>query len=104
MKTTLLIAVSALALSACGQDGPRTIAKLTCPTTEGDLTRVSISADGKTCAYRSSDGAEVTLELVAVKGGIQATLDAIETALRSAPGPLSPEAQKAQVDVGAALA
>lgn len=104
MKTTLLIAVSALALSACGQDGPRTIAKLTCPTTEGDLTRVSISADGKTCAYRSSDGAEVTLELVAVKGDVSATLDAIEKELRSTPGPLSPEAKKTGAEIGAAVA
>ncbi|WP_309645534.1 hypothetical protein [Phenylobacterium sp.] len=104
MKTTLLIAASALALSACGSGGARAVAKLTCPSTEGDLTRVSASADGKSCAYRSSDGAEVTLELVAVQGDVQATLDGIEAALRSKPGPLSLEAKQTQAQVGAAIA
>jgi len=103
MKTTLLIAASALALSACGQ-AAKPIAKLDCPASEGDLTRVDASADGKTCAYRSSDGAEVALELVALKGDIGATLDAIETDLRSTPGAPSPEAMRDQAEVGAKLA
>lgn len=104
MRTALLIAASALALTACGRDGDRAIAKLDCPSTEGDLTRVSISADGKTCTYRSSDGAEVSLELVPVTGGVQATLDAIEVALRSTPGPLSLEADQAMAEIDSAKA
>lgn len=104
MKATLLIAASALALSACGQDGSSAIAKLTCPATEGDLTRVSASADGKTCNYSSSDGAEVVLQLIPVSGSVQATLDAIETELRSTPGPPSPEAKKTKAEIEAALA
>lgn len=87
MKTILLIAASSLALAACGQGGKHAVAKLDCPATEGDLTRISAAADGASCAYRSSDGAEVTLELTKVVGSAEATLAKIETDLRSTPGP-----------------
>ncbi len=73
MKTTLLIAASALTLAGC-QGASHAVAKLDCPVTEGDLTRVSIEQDGKSCAYRSADGAEVSLELVPIVGDAQATL------------------------------
>jgi hypothetical protein len=82
MKTALLIAVSALSVAACSQsDKARTIARLDCPTTEGDLTRVSVSGDGKACIYRSAEGAEVSLELTALTGDVQATLDRVEAQL-----------------------
>jgi hypothetical protein len=88
MKLPMLVAASALVLSACTGQGARTIAKLDCPSSEGDLTRVSAAADGKSCVYRSSEGAEVVLELVALTGDPQTTLNAIEKQLRSegAPG------------------
>lgn len=81
MKLPLLVAASALALAACSGQAPRAVTKLDCPATEGDLTRVSVAPDGKTCAYRSADGAEVTLELVAVTGDPATTLKAIEAQL-----------------------
>lgn len=89
MRPTLLLAASALALCACDGKATRVIAKLDCPSVEGDLMRVSAAADGKSCVYRSADGAEVNLELVALTGDPQATLDAIELQLRGDPGPVS---------------
>ena len=103
MKTTLLIAASALTLAGCQGASP-SVAKLDCPTTEGDLTRVSISNDGKTCAYQSADGAEVSLELVPVVGDAQSTLAKIEAALRSTPGAPSPDAAARQADTSAKIA
>lgn len=103
MKTTLLIAASALTLAGCQRPSP-SVAKLDCPATEGDLTRASISHDGKTCTYRSTDGAEVSLELTPIHGDAQATLAKIETELRSTPGPMSPDAEAAQAEVGAKIA
>jgi hypothetical protein len=103
MKTTLLIAASALTLAGC-QAPSSAVTKLDCPATEGDLARVSISNDGKTCAYRSPDGAEVTLELIPVVGDAQTTLARIETALRSNPGPADIDALSSQADVGSAIA
>ena len=103
MRTTLLIAASALTLAGCQGASP-SVAKLDCPTTEGDLTRVSISDDGKTCAYRSADGAEVSLELTPIIGDAQTTLAKIETELRSTPGPMSADAEATQADVSAKIA
>lgn len=81
MKLPMLVACSALALSACTGQSARAVARLDCPSTEGDLTRVSAAADGKSCVYRSSEGAEVVLELVALRGDAQATLAAVEKQL-----------------------
>jgi len=87
MKNILLIAASTMVLAACGQGGKHAVAKLDCPATEGDLTRISMAGDGKSCIYRSSDGAEVTLELIKVVGNADETLAKIEADLRSTPGP-----------------
>lgn len=83
MKTTSLFAVSALALgaAACGPKTPPVRTALDCPTRAGDLTRTSLAPDGRTCAYATSDGAEVTLQLVAVNGGVDAALAGIEKTL-----------------------
>ena len=51
---------------------------LDCPASQGDLTRTSMAADGKTCIYASREGDEVTLQLVAVTGDATATLQGIE--------------------------
>lgn len=104
MKTTLLIAASALTLTACNREVPRAVTKLDCPSAEGELTRISTAQDGKSCIYRSSDGAEVSLELIPVVGSPQATLAKIEADLRSTPGPMTPDAEAAQADVGAKIA
>jgi hypothetical protein len=103
MKTPLLFAASALTLAACGQT-PRPLAKLDCPASEGELTRVSMAADGKSCTYRSSDGADVNLEITPVIGSAQSTLAKIEAELRSTPGPMTPEAEAAHADVSAKIA
>lgn len=83
MKTLYLLAASALALTAaaCGPKVPKARAALECPATQGDLTRTSTSPDGKACTYVSDGGAEVTLQLVAVQGGVDGTLSNIETHL-----------------------
>ena len=86
MKTQAFLAVSALALTvaACGNGPPKARAALDCPNTKGALTRTSASPDGKACTYVSSEGAEVTLQLVSVQGGPDATLRAIEDNLLAA--------------------
>jgi hypothetical protein len=104
MRTTLLLAASALALTACNRDVSHAVSKLDCPSTEGELTRVSVAPDGKSCIYRSSDGAEVSLELTPIVGSAQATLAKIEADLRSTPGPMTPDAEAAQAEVGAKIA
>lgn len=87
MKSHSLIAASTLALAAaaCGPQVPAARAALECPATQGDLTRTSAAADGKTCTYTNSAGAEVTLQLIPVKGDVDATLASIEKALLAAP-------------------
>jgi len=93
MKPLFLLAASALALTAaaCGPRVPPTRAALDCPTTQGDLTRTSASPDGKACTYATKDGAEVTLQLVNVTGGVDATLASVEKTLLAdrAPAPVS---------------
>ncbi len=83
MKPISLAAVSALALTAaaCGPKVPVARAALDCPPTEGELSRTSVSPDGKACTYVNKGGAEVTLQLVNVTGSADATLADIETTL-----------------------
>ncbi len=83
MKPISFVAVSALALTAaaCGPKVPVARAALDCPPTEGELSRTSVSPDGKACTYVNKGGAEVTLQLVNVTGSADATLAGIETAL-----------------------
>lgn len=86
MKTALLLAASALALGLAGCTKPPVRTALDCPKTEGELTRTAAAADGLSCQYVTTDGAEVTLRLV--KGDANTTLKAIETELlagRAAP-------------------
>lgn len=86
MKPLLLLAaVSVIPLAACTQaKAPR--AALDCPASQGDLTRTAQAADGKSCTYVSSNGAEVMLQLVPVKGSAYATLDELENTLLAQAG------------------
>lgn len=83
MTWPCLVATSVLGLSvaACGPEAPPARTALTCPAAEGALSRTSVSPDGRTCAYATRDGVEVTLQLVALKAGVDATLSGFETAL-----------------------
>jgi len=106
MKNTLLMAAAGVLLTGCGQGASYATTKLECPPSEGELKRVSVSGDGRTCAYRSPDGAEVSLELVPVVGGPEATLAKIEAALRSPPASSAVDAAvaddaKAKADLAA---
>jgi len=87
---SLVLAGGALALSACSPPhrhaaAPlRTVSTLICPDTQGDLTRKSAAADGKTCVYGTSAGDQVTLQLISLDGGdARAALDPIETQLKT---------------------
>jgi hypothetical protein len=79
--------MAALSLTACQREVRRiqplkTVSQLTCPVMQGQLKRVSASPDGQTCAYRADD-TEVTLRLVALKGGdARAALAPVETELK----------------------
>ena len=84
--------VTALALAACTPPHPRhhteatlkTIATLDCPTTQGDLTRKSAAADGKTCLYGDDQAGEVTLQLIDLAGqDATAALAPLETQLKA---------------------
>jgi len=104
MRAWTVVAASGLALgfAACQGGTPRALTRLTCPATEGDLRRVSAAADGKSCAYRSVDGAEVQLRLTSVAGGVQATLDAVEREVRAMavpPPPTAPTPEGGHEDV-----
>jgi hypothetical protein len=96
MKALYLLAASAFALTAaaCGPKVPAARAALECPTKQGELTRSSVSPDGKACTYTSAGGAEVTLQLVSVQGGVDSALSNIETNLMAARVKAA-EAQKA---------
>lgn len=55
--------------------------RLDCPQAQGELRRVALAADGKSCDYRSGE-TEVTLRLTPVVGGPEATLATLESDLR----------------------
>lgn len=96
MKPLYLVAASALALTAaaCGPKVPAARAALDCPAKEGELTRTGTASDGKSCTYVSSDGGEVTLQLVSLAGNADATLASIEkTLLATPPAPEAPAAK-----------
>ena len=83
MRFLCIAAVSALALgaAACGpRANPALRTRLDCPDRQGDLVRTSVSADGKSCGYRSGD-VEVALQLTPLTGDPQTTLSAVETSL-----------------------
>jgi len=88
----LAIGAVAAAVTACTPPHPhhppktalKSIAALSCPASQGDLTRTLISPDGKSCQYAGPGGAEVTLALVAVDGGdVPGALAPLETSLRA---------------------
>jgi hypothetical protein len=93
MKTRLVMITGAAALALAGCEPPhphhhsdavmRTIDSLDCPDSQGDLTRKSQSADGKSCDYTDHAGSDVTLQLVALNGqDAKAALSPIETDLK----------------------
>ena len=109
---TLLCAAAGLAaLTACSPrtDAPqrdhrpgrgeplRAISKLDCPDRQGELRRVSVAADGRSCVYEGRN-AEVVLRLVALNGGdaeaalapIEADLKALMPAMKAPPPPPPP--------------
>lgn len=102
------MAGAALALAACAPPHPhphhdsalRAISTLDCPEDQGDLTRTDRAADGKSCRYTDSSGAQVTLQLLALSDGDKkAALAPIEANLRAelpaaAPEPKPPAGDK----------
>ncbi len=111
MNRLMLLAAgaAALTLTACHREvhvetekdldeAMRVVEKLDCPETQGQLTRVSAEADGTACAY-TADGAEVTLQLVALDGKTpDAALAPIETGLKALipPPAKTPQTPKAE--------
>ena len=60
------------------------VSPLDCPNAEGDLIRVSASADGRSCVYRSNQGEDVTLSLLPLAGqSPQKAVTPLETQLRT---------------------
>ena len=105
MNRLMLLAagVAAFSLGACDREihhGPwheplKTISKLDCPDSQGQLKRVSVSPDGLTCGYQS-DNTEVTLRLISLTNGdAQAALTPIETELKAMMPPPTPPAPPA---------
>ena len=85
MNRLLLVAFAGVALSACSNQKALQRTALDCPTTEGKLTRVSISQDRKICIYRGATGAEISLRLLPVNGDVDTTLHGVEEALLPPP-------------------
>ena len=103
MRAALIIAVSSLALTGCYRSWHhhfgelRAVSQLTCPQTEGDLTRTNASADGKTCAYSGADGAVVNLQILPLADAdVGAALQPVEAKLRAE----IPTTEDAQGDKG----
>jgi len=81
---------AALALTACHppfmhrHNAYKVVSTLDCPQTQGDLTRKSAAADGKSCDYVGTDGEAVTLQLVSFDGkSLDDALTPLETSLRA---------------------
>jgi hypothetical protein len=79
-----------LALGGCNPPHPhvpaalRAVSSLDCPDTQGDLTRKSAAADGKSCIYATESGDQVTLQIVSLTGGdAHAALEPIEAQLKT---------------------
>ncbi|MDG2522444.1 hypothetical protein P7B02_12900 [Caulobacter segnis] len=95
--TAGVVCVAGLALAACGPDGkpPKpsnnhwndkasTVkARLECPDKQGELTRVSVAPDGKSCTYTAKDAEVVIRHLPVGPEGAQAALAPIENDLRT---------------------
>jgi len=70
----LTVAGASLLLTACyppfrHHHRPyKAVTSLTCPQTQGELTRKDAAADGKTCDYAGPGGEVVTLQLIALTG------------------------------------
>ena len=84
------VATAALSLAACypgyfhRHGNYKTVTSLDCPQAQGDLTRQSAAADGKTCDYASADGGQVTLRLVSLTGTTaDSALAPLEASLRT---------------------
>jgi hypothetical protein len=73
------------------------ISTLDCPGTQGDLTRKSAAADGKSCAYADDNGDQVTLQLVSLDGkDLRTAMAPIEAQLHGeVPAAASPPATPA---------
>ncbi len=95
---TGVAAASVLALTACNpakigehrNERPMVAAvRLDCPDRQGDLTRVSVAGDGRSCAYTGAAGEQVTLQLMALNAKpAQAVLAELEARLKQgAPSP-----------------
>lgn len=97
---TGVAAASVLALTACNpakigehrNERPMVAAvRLDCPDRQGDLTRVSVAGDGRSCAYTGDAGEQVTLQLIALNAKpAQAVLAELEAELKQ--GAASPSA------------
>jgi hypothetical protein len=94
MNSRAIFAISAagaaLALAACHpplmhrRDAFKVVSTLDCPQTQGDLTRKSAAADGKSCDYTGADGEAVTLQLLGLDGkSVDDALSPLETSLRA---------------------
>lgn len=111
MKTLLFLAAGSLALmglSACAPNGPRAVrTALDCPASQGDLQRVSIAPDQKSCLYTTRDGDQVSLRLIAVSSSYQQALQGVEQELQgevdtTAPSDKDKGKDKAKADEAAA--
>lgn len=94
MKTAVLVlaGLAALGLAACTPpyarhdrwgSGLKSVAKLDCPTSQGDLSLKSAASDGRSCVYAGEDGSDVRLTLVSTPDGPDAVLSKTEADLKA---------------------
>jgi hypothetical protein len=107
LRLALSLAGAAAVLAACAPPHPhphheaalKTISTLDCPEDQGGLTRTDRSADGKSCRYTDSAGAQVTLQLLTLDNGDQhAALAPIEASLRAELPAAAPDAKPPATD------
>lgn len=97
---TGVAASSALVLTACNpakigehrNERPMVAAvRLECPERQGELTRVSVAGDGRSCAYTGDAGEQVTLQLMALNAKpAQSVLSDLEAELKQGVPDTSP--------------
>ncbi|HEY7852928.1 MAG TPA: hypothetical protein VIB82_08120 [Caulobacteraceae bacterium] len=91
LATILTLTAASAAVCACSPmfhhrgHGPyKVVSALTCPDSQGDLTRKSAAADGKSCEYATASGDAVSLQLVSLAGtNTNAALAPLEAKLRA---------------------
>lgn len=86
MKSPVLIAALAALPTLVACQPAKTITRLDCPQTSGQLTRMSAAGDGRSCLYSGPGGLQMSMTLAKVASSPAAALEPVEADLRAKAG------------------